>query len=253
MVINLDHVALGLHEVGPALNTLVGELGTPVLFGGANVGFKAMQVAAGACRIELLEPHNTDVNDFLARFLDRNGEGPHHLTYKTDDIRRDLARAEDAGFVPVNVLLGNDWWQEAFLHPKQAGGTVVQLAQSAIDPTDIDPEVIQAANERGDLGPMQWWPDPPKISEHPARLERVVVTTEDIEVAMRLYQGLLLGTSSGFGDGWVDMSWPGDGCIRVEAAAGRPQGIDRLEWTHDGPYVERVIGGARFVLYPRSA
>lgn len=249
-MIDLDHVALGLRNVGPTLNALVGELGAKVLFGGANVGFRAMQVDAGACRIELLEPWGVEDNDFLERFLERSGEGPHHLTFKTDDIVRDLARAEEAGFVPVNVLLGNPWWQEAFLHPKQAGGTVVQLAQSAIDPTDIDPEVLEAAREGGEYGPGQWWPDPPRPAEKRARLERVVVTTEDLDVAMNLYEDLLGGTSAGFGDGWVDLAWPGGGCVRVEAAAGRSQGIDRLEWTHDGPYVERVIGGARFVLYP---
>jgi len=249
-VIDLDHVALGLNDVGPTLNTLVGELGCGVLFGGANLGFRAMQVNAGACRIELLEPWGVEDNDFLARFLERSGEGPHHLTFKTDDIRRELDRAEKAAFPPVNVLLGNPWWQEAFLHPKQAGGTVVQIAQSAIDPTDIDPEILEAAREGGEYGPGQWWPDPPPPAPKPARLERVVVTTEDLDVAMKLYEGLLGGKSSGFGDGWVDLAWPGGGCIRVEAAAGRTEGIDRLEWTHDGPYSERLVGGARFVLYP---
>jgi catechol 2,3-dioxygenase-like lactoylglutathione lyase family enzyme len=249
-MIDLDHVAIALHDVGATLSTLVGELGAKVLFGGANIGFRAMQVDAGSSRIELLQPFNVEVNDFLARFLERSGEGPHHLTFKTDDIRRDLARAEEAGFVPVNVMLGNDWWQEAFLHPKQAGGTVIQLAQSAIDPTDIDPEVIQAASDRGDLGPMQWWPDPPAPAAEPARLERIVVTTEDLGRAMNLYEGLLSGSKAGSGDGWVDLAWPRGGCIRVEAAAGRTPGIDRLEWKHHGPYVERVIGGARFVLYP---
>ncbi len=250
-MIDLDHVALGLRNVGPTLDALVGELGAQALFGGANVGFRAMQVDAGSSRIELLEPHNVEVNDFLARFLDRNGEGPHHMTFKTDDIRRELGRAEEAGFVPVNVMLGNEWWQEAFLHPKQAGGTVIQLAQSAIDPTDIDPEVIQAAGERGDLGPMQWWPDPPERAEPAARLERIVVTTDDLDVAANLYEGLLHCENAGFGDGWFDLVWPHGGLVRIEAAAGRTPGIDRLEWTHDGAYTERVIGGARFVLYPR--
>jgi hypothetical protein len=36
----------------------------------------------------------------------------------------------------------------------------------------------------------------------------------------------------------------------LELAAGRPEGVDRLEWTHDGPHEERTVGGTRFVLYP---
>ena len=250
-MIDLDHVAIANHNISSTLAALVGELGAKVLFGGANLGFRAMQVDAGACRIELLEPFNVEQSDFLERFLERSGEGPHHLTFKTDDIERELERASAAGFQPVGVLLGNPWWQEAFLHPKQAGGTVVQIAQSSIDPTDLDPEMITAAEERGNVGPGQWWPDPPAAAANAARLERVVVTTEDLEIAMNLYRDLLGGESAGFGDGWVDLTWPGGGCLRVEAAAGRTPGIDRLEWTHDGAFTERVVGGARFVLYPR--
>jgi hypothetical protein len=253
-VIEFDHVAIAQRDISATLNTLVGDFGTPVLFGGANVGFRAMQVDAGACRIELLEPWNVESNDFLERFLDRAGEGPHHLTFKTDDIRRDLGRAEAAGFQPVGVLLGNPWWQEAFLHPKQAGGTVVQLAQSGMEPTDTTQlrEMVEQAGVSGEYGPGQWWPDPPVSANERIRLDRVVVTTEDLDVAMNLYEDLLGGRNAGYGDGWVDLTWPSGGCIRVEAAAGRTPGIDRLEWTHGGAYTERVVGGARFVLCPAT-
>lgn len=53
---DLDHVAIALRDVGPTLHALVGELGASVLFGGANFGFRAMQVDGGDLRIELLEP-----------------------------------------------------------------------------------------------------------------------------------------------------------------------------------------------------
>ncbi len=254
-MIELDHVAIATRDVGEALGVLVGEFGAPVMFGGANVGFRAMQVDAGACAIELLEPWNVESNDFLARFLDRGGPRPHHLTFKTDDIRRELARAEAAGFQPVGVMLGNPWWQEAFLHPKQAGGTVVQIAQSGVDPTDVDAirdRLQEAGMEPGEFGPGQWWPDPPPLAAKKIRLDRVVVTTEDLDVAMNLYEDLLGGRNAGYGDGWVDLVWPAGGCIRVEAAAGRTSGIDRLEWTHDGSYSERVVSGARFVLGPAN-
>src|SRR5919108_574300 len=158
MVIDLDHVALALQDVGPTLRTLVTDFGTPVLFGGVNFGFRAVQVDGGDLHIELLEPFNTEANDFLERFLRRSGEGPHHLTFKTDDIRRELEAVERAGYNPVNVNLENAWWME--------------------------------------------------------------------------------------------LEWPGGGRVRIELAAGRREGIDRLEWTHTGRHTERTVGGTRFVLYP---
>lgn len=242
MVIDLDHVAIATRSVGPTLNTLVGELGTPVLFGGANIGFRAMQVDGGDLRIELLEPHNIEVNDFLDRFLRENGEGPHHLTFKTDDIEALLERISESGYTPVGVNIDNPFWREAFIHPKQAGGTVVQIAQSAFEPQDFAQEVRE-------YGPGRWWPEPPPLPAARAILRRVVVATEEIGRALGLYADLLGGATASHGEGWIELVWPGGGTITLELAAGRREGIDRLEWTHDGPRIERTVAGARLVLY----
>jgi catechol 2,3-dioxygenase-like lactoylglutathione lyase family enzyme len=92
VVSDLDHVAIACRDVTPVLEVLVSELGCEVLFGGANFGFRAMQLDCGDLRIELLEPYNPETNDFLERFLDANGDGPHHLTFKVVDIEPSLAR-----------------------------------------------------------------------------------------------------------------------------------------------------------------
>jgi catechol 2,3-dioxygenase-like lactoylglutathione lyase family enzyme len=220
----------------------VGRLGAPVIFGGANLGFRAMQVDGGDLRIELLEPFNIEVNDFLERFLQANGEGPHHLTFKTDDIRAEIARAEAAGYNPVGVNLEVPFWQEAFIHPKQAGGTVIQIAQSAFGPLDFE-------QEAGEFGPGRWWPEPPEPAPSRATLRRVVITTDEMTRSLGLYAELLGGERTDFGEGWVELGWPGGGRIRLEHAAGRPEGIDRLEWTHPGPTLEIEVAGTSFVLY----
>jgi methylmalonyl-CoA/ethylmalonyl-CoA epimerase len=238
----LDHVAIATEQVGPLLSTLVGRLGTPVIFGGVNLGFRAMQVAGGDLRIELLEPFNVEVNDFLKRFIDANGEGPHHLTFKTDDIRAELERVTEAGYTPVGVNLEVPFWQEAFIHPKQAGGTVIQIAQSAFGPMDFE-------QEAGDYGPGKWWPEAGEPATSRAILRRVVITTDEMSRALGLYRDLLGGERTDHGEGWVELSWPDGGRIRLEHAAGREQGIDRLEWTHDGPQTELRVAGTTFVLY----
>jgi glyoxalase/bleomycin resistance protein/dioxygenase superfamily protein len=252
--IDLDHFAIALRDVTETLNTLVGELGSRVLFGGGGAsGFRAMQLDCGDLSIELLEPHNIENNDFLQRFLDRSGEGPHHMTFKTPDIKRELERAAEAGYHPVGVNIDNPWWKEAFIHPKEAGGTVVQLAESAFERDDIDPEFIESvvSSEEGqNYGPGQWWTDPPEPGAERAVLRRVVVATEEIGRALGLYETLLEGDVSEHGEGWVELGWPGGGKVRLELAAGRAEGVDRLEWTHAGQHEERTVGGTRFVLYP---
>jgi hypothetical protein len=192
--------------------------------------------------IELLEPWNTEANDFLARFLDRNGEGPHHLTFKTDDIKRELDRAADAGYHPVGVNIDNPWWKEAFIHPKETGNTVVQIAQSGIEPAMLD-------TVAGEYGPGRWWTEPPPPSDERATLDRVVIATDEIGRALDLYTELLHGETVSHGEGWIELGWPGGGRVALEAAAGRKEGINRLEWTHAGPRTERTVGAAKMVLY----
>ena len=86
-----------------------------------------------AARVEILQPWKPEDNPFLRRFLDRHGPGPHHLTFKVPDLASALDDARASGFSPVGVDLTNADWKEAFLHPRQATGIVVQMAQAAYD------------------------------------------------------------------------------------------------------------------------
>ena len=201
--IDLDHVAVATERQADAWPRYMGELGGAWLSGGDSPGFSAAQVAfANGMKVEVLEPHLVEVNDFLRRFLDQNGAGPHHLTFKVADIRGALATAEAAGFTPVGVDLSNDGWQEAFLHPKQASGVVVQLAQSGGD-WESDPP--SDAPQPGSVGP--------------ARLDHVTHVVADLEAASSLFGDLLGGTALGDGqlDGgrYLDFGWPGPGRIRL--------------------------------------
>jgi hypothetical protein len=152
------------------------------------------------------------------------------------------------GYGPVGVNIDNPFWREAFLHPKEAGGTVVQIAESTLDPMSIDPAVVP--EEMREYGPARWWTWEPHRAVERAMLRRVVVTTDEMTRSLELYGELLGGESSDRGEGWVELSWPGGGRIRLEPAAGRTEGIDRLEWTYRGPRREQPVGGTTFVLYP---
>jgi len=202
--IDLDHVALAFEDRRAGQERYAGELGGQWVGGGADPGFWSEQVSfANGMKVELLEPLDVEQNDFLRRFLDRNGPGPHHLTFKVKDIVGALELTEAAGYRPVSVNLANEHWKEAFLHPKDAPGVVVQLAQSSGE---------------GDWGV----PIPegyPVASGAPATLARVTHAVATLDVGLVLFRDLLAGAELDRGEDeggrWVDLGWPGPGRIRL--------------------------------------
>ena len=127
--LRLDHVAVAVRSIGPALSLFEEALGTTFLNQGDAPSWRWHQrVLPGGGKIELLEPLG---EGFLSKFLDRRGEGLHHITLKTDDIAASIAHIGDCGYELVDVDLDNPHWKEAFLRPRQAHGTLIQIAQSS--------------------------------------------------------------------------------------------------------------------------
>lgn len=254
--VDLDHVALGTPDARDAVRYLVGELGGMVLMGGHNVGFRPMQVRLGDERegmtIELLEPWEPERNDFLARFLARHGAGPHHLTFKVPDIEHMLERVTAAGYHPVNVNLGDPFWKEAFLHPREGHGTVVQLAEAHEELPDVA-GLVGHVRANGPHANPQWWPDPPPTGAHEARLRRVVLAAPDAPRVRALFGGLLEGVVDDEGEGWVQLVWPAGARLRIEERPREPARVDRLEGDVLGPAVDTHVAGARLVLASRDA
>ncbi len=86
-------------------------------------------LAAGESELELLEP--TSPESTVARFLERRGEGLHHLSFTVDDIERALeeARAEGLELIDRTPREGSHHTRIAFLHPRAAHGVLVELCQ----------------------------------------------------------------------------------------------------------------------------
>jgi catechol 2,3-dioxygenase-like lactoylglutathione lyase family enzyme len=253
-MMDLDHVALATRDVTPALDLFVGDLGGLVLFGGHGPGFRPMQVRLGdadtGMTVELLEPWDVETNDFLARFLDRSGDGPHHLTFKVDDLEATLERVRASGYQPVGIDLSDPEWKEAFLHPREAHGTVVQLAESHHEfPSRAD--LIAHVREHGPNGHPKWWPDPPQPGAGRGFLRRVVIATPSLTATLGFFAGILGGQEIAAGEGWVELTWPGDGRVKLEDRPGQPPGVDRLEADVDADAADVVVAGTRLVLEPR--
>jgi catechol 2,3-dioxygenase-like lactoylglutathione lyase family enzyme len=255
----LDHVALATRDAGPALAVLVGELGGTVLSGGLAIGYRPMQVHLGdaesGMKVELLEPWRADEHDFLDRFLTRHGEGPHHLTFKVADLEATLADVESQGFTPVGVDLSFPIWKEAFLQPREAHGTVVQLAESSTpekSPLEEYARVVEHGGARlmGDEQDLseQWWPDPPPRAAQTTYLRRIVVTTPSLAEARAFFAGLLQGAVEHEDDQRIDLVWPGGGRIRLEHHPDQAPGIHHLEAEGPGAPREVTVANTQLVL-----
>ena len=123
----LDHVAVALRAIDPALRLFRDALGGTETGRGDGDTWRWRQVAyPGGGRVELLEPRGPG---FLTRFLDARGEGLHHLTYLTDDLRASAAHVGDLGYELVDADLEHPHWKQAFVRPSSAHGTLIQLAQ----------------------------------------------------------------------------------------------------------------------------
>jgi len=251
----LDHVALATPDASRPLDVLVGELGGLVLSGGHGVGFRPMQVFmgddTGGMKIELLEPWEAERNDFLERFITRHGSGPHHLTFKVEDLVATIDAVRGAGCSPVGIDLTDPVWREAFLTPKEAHGTVVQLAQSDTPLTSPLAEYRFAA-EHGAGGDPVWWPDPSPRAEVPSFLRRVVLRTQSLPATVAFFAGVLRGETVATGRGWTELTWPGDGHLRIEEQIDANPGIDRLELEGPGPARELTVAATRLVVTPAS-
>jgi len=84
----------------------------------------------GESKIELLVA--SDPESPIARFIEKRGEGIHHIAFEVQDIRAEIARLEAEGFIPLNrePKPGADNKLVAFLHPKSSNGVLVELCQS---------------------------------------------------------------------------------------------------------------------------
>jgi methylmalonyl-CoA/ethylmalonyl-CoA epimerase len=134
----LDHVAIGTRALTDGWDLFGGLLGGSWVYGGDSPGFwwGQLRFRAGP-KIELLTPAGGPDGAFLERFLASHGAGPHHFTFIVPDISAALSRVRAVGIEPVQVSLVNAAWKEAFLHPKDAYGIVIQVAEQSGPPPEL--------------------------------------------------------------------------------------------------------------------
>jgi len=126
----IHHLAIAVKDLEEALRFYRDTLGLPVHEQAVHEdqGVKAALLTIGESEIELLEPLGPDTP--VGRFLERRGEGIHHICLQTDDIDKELADLKAKGVElidqePRQGLVG----RICFLHPRATKGVLVELAQ----------------------------------------------------------------------------------------------------------------------------
>jgi methylmalonyl-CoA/ethylmalonyl-CoA epimerase len=133
----IDHVAIAVRSIAAAIPFYVDTLGGTFLFAGdqQDQGFRWAQFRfPHGGKIELVTPI---ADGFVSRFLERRGEGVHHVTLKVDDIESAIAHLRARGVPLMNVSTEHPDWKEAFIHPRDANGTLFQIAQSRLDDEEV--------------------------------------------------------------------------------------------------------------------
>ena len=226
-----DHVAIGVLRMADAAPFLAGELG-----GVPDAG--AIRTSAafawgtyrypGGGSIEVLEPIGEE--GFVQRFLAERGPGIHHVTFKVPSLDAVCARAEMAGYGIVGRDDSDPEWREAFLHPKQALGIVVQFAQPGASdggaPSALPPAL----------------PSPPS----PVTLFGLRMRCQSRERALTLWSSVLQGHITEQPLGVLRFGWPGSFMrIDVEIDPVQNEGPTAIELA---PSNRRLPSGAHPVL-----
>lgn len=83
----------------------------------------------GESTIELLE--GTSPDSPISKFIEKRGEGIHHVAYESDDVKTDLKRLDENGFELINKepKIGSDNMLIAFVKPKSVGGVLTEVCQ----------------------------------------------------------------------------------------------------------------------------
>jgi len=130
---SLEHIGIAVENpeaVTGSLEALLGELPYKAETV-AEQGVRTHFVNATTAKLELLEA--TDDDSPVARFLEKQGEGLHHVAFEVPNVSKTMARLREAGFTLLSEepQAGADDKQICFVHPKETHGVLVEFCETA--------------------------------------------------------------------------------------------------------------------------
>jgi len=127
----IEHIGIAVRNISEANKIYEALLGVSPYKSEkvASEGVETSFFRCGESKVELLEATNPDSP--IAKFIEKKGEGIHHIAFAVNNIKLELERLKNEGFVLLNETpkKGADNKLVAFLHPKSANGVLVELCQ----------------------------------------------------------------------------------------------------------------------------
>ncbi|MFB0948030.1 MAG: methylmalonyl-CoA epimerase, partial [Spirosomataceae bacterium] len=131
MLINVEHIGIAVKDLSTS-NELFSKLLNVLPYKREEVASESVLTSffkINQTKIELLQA--TDENSAIAKFLEKRGEGVHHLAFEVEDIHAEMQRLEKEGFTLLNKepKRGADNKLVCFIHPKSSNGVLIELCQ----------------------------------------------------------------------------------------------------------------------------
>ncbi|WP_299431140.1 methylmalonyl-CoA epimerase [uncultured Maribacter sp.] len=130
----IEHIGIAVNSIETSNILFKKLLGTPCYKEEevASEGVKTSFFKTGLNKIELLEATKEDSP--IAKFLEKKGEGIHHIAFEVQDIVAEIARLKEEGFTILNEIpkKGADNKLVAFVHPKTTNGVLIELCQEIV-------------------------------------------------------------------------------------------------------------------------
>jgi methylmalonyl-CoA/ethylmalonyl-CoA epimerase len=130
LVRDIDHVAVAVESIEDALVLFADVLGGRFVSGGDDdaSGVRAVRIQLPGLRIELLQPLRDGTR--LRGYIDRHGQGLHHLTMLVPDLDEAIAELEAAGFETTGTDRSRSWWMESYIRPRSGFGALIQIVET---------------------------------------------------------------------------------------------------------------------------
>lgn len=134
IMLKIEHLGIAVKDLNAANDLYAKLLGKPhykvETVASENVDTSFFQI--GESKIELLAATSPD--SAIAKYIDKKGEGIHHIAFAVEDIETEVARLKAEGFIPISdkPKKGADNKMVFFFHPKSTGGVLVELCQEIV-------------------------------------------------------------------------------------------------------------------------
>ncbi len=128
---NVEHIGIAVRDIEHSCVIYEALLSMP-LYKTEEISSEGVLTAffqSGSCKIELLQAINEQ--SAIHKFIEKNGEGLHHIAIKVEDIFSEIQRLSDSGFqfISTEPRKGADNKLVCFIHPKSTNGVLFELCQ----------------------------------------------------------------------------------------------------------------------------